>query len=107
MSKVLRGIVMAISAGLAAPAEAGEGRGADDLRPPPASSDPAPAPDDDGPVLPPGAPLVRTSPKPAWTTIRRPSIRPLGRPIPYLIDARRMQGRPRPSRAGAFHSDYE
>jgi hypothetical protein len=53
MSKVLRAIVVAIAASIAAPADAGDGRSTDDLRPPPASSDPGPAPDDDGPVLPP------------------------------------------------------
>jgi hypothetical protein len=53
MSKVLRGIVMAISAGAAASADAGEGRSADDRQPPSASSDDVPPPEDDGPVLPP------------------------------------------------------
>jgi hypothetical protein len=38
---------------MAAPADAGEGGSVYDVRPPSGASDPAPLPDDDGPVLPP------------------------------------------------------
>lgn len=52
MSKTLRAIVMAITAGVAAPADAGDGGAADNPRRPEAAGDPSP-PDDNGPVLPP------------------------------------------------------
>jgi hypothetical protein len=52
MSKALRAIVMAITAGVAMPADAGVGGDADNLRPSEAAGEPS-LPDDDGPVLPP------------------------------------------------------
>jgi hypothetical protein len=52
MSKALRAIVMAITAGVATPADAGVGGAADNLRPPQAAGEPS-LPDDNGPVLPP------------------------------------------------------
>jgi hypothetical protein len=50
MPRLLRAIVMAIAAGVAAPADAGDGGAADNPRAPQAADDPSP-PDDDGPVL--------------------------------------------------------